>query len=118
MARKRSRIYKAGDKIQVSLNKDLSPEFLEWINKQSDLTNFFLYGVQQLYKETGNIDVATVMPRKIDIDTIQDVPTQILTKEMPEIDEPKDRNNEKEIQSKNEKWENITDDRFSGDLFS
>lgn len=124
MARKRSKVYKAGDKIQVSLNKNLSQKFLDWINMQSDLTNFFLYGIQELYKKTGHIDVIEVMPRKIDIDNIEphvnhqtnqvetsEIKTSVSYQETEnEIQEPQD---EKETS-----WEVLEKTDFDGDLFS
>ncbi|MDM5155152.1 hypothetical protein QUF88_15435 [Bacillus sp. DX1.1] len=59
MRRKR---YKRGDRIKINLNKCVSPELISWINNQSDITKLFLYGVQQLYKQVGDIDVAKVLP--------------------------------------------------------
>ncbi|EEL50507.1 hypothetical protein bcere0022_21480 [Bacillus cereus Rock3-44] len=35
---------------------------ITWINKQSDVTSFFLYGVQQLFKQVGDIDVSKTLP--------------------------------------------------------
>ncbi|MCU5639831.1 hypothetical protein [Bacillus wiedmannii] len=61
MARK---IYKAGDRANVYIKKDISPEMIDFINKQSDLTMFFLYAAQQLHKQIGNTDVAEILPRK------------------------------------------------------
>ncbi|TKH12635.1 hypothetical protein FC697_25130 [Bacillus wiedmannii] len=61
MARK---IYKAGDRANVYIKKDISPEMIDLINKQSDLTMFFLYAAQQLHKQIGNTDVAEILPRK------------------------------------------------------
>jgi len=51
----------------------LTPEFIEWINKQSDLSNFFLYAAQQLYHQTGFVDVSEVMPRKINFELTSEV---------------------------------------------
>lgn len=68
MARNRNKVYQQGDRINIYLSRDLTPEFVDWINKQSDLSNFFLYAVQQLYQQTGFVDVAEVMPRKINYD--------------------------------------------------
>ncbi|MBO1580724.1 MULTISPECIES: hypothetical protein [Bacillus] len=59
MGRKR---YKRGDRIKIHLNKSVSPEMIDWINKQSDVTSFFLYGVQQLFKQVGHIDVSKTLP--------------------------------------------------------
>ncbi|PEU77689.1 hypothetical protein COL26_29070 [Bacillus thuringiensis] len=42
----------------------MSPEMIDFINKQSDLTMFFLYAAQQLHKQIGNTDVAEILPRK------------------------------------------------------
>ncbi|MBK5429677.1 hypothetical protein JFU54_03595 [Bacillus sp. TH19] len=61
MARK---IYKPGDRANVYIKKDISPEMIDFINKQSDLTMFFLYAAQQLHKQIGNTDVAEILPRK------------------------------------------------------
>ncbi|RAN80630.1 hypothetical protein [Bacillus sp. SRB_331] len=61
MARK---IYKAGDRANVYIKKDISPEMIDFINKQSDLTMFFLYAAQQLHKKIGTTDVAEILPRK------------------------------------------------------
>lgn len=68
MARNRKKVYEQGDRINIYLSRDLTPEFIEWINKQSDLSNFFLYAAQQLYQQTGFVDVSEVMPRKINFD--------------------------------------------------
>lgn len=61
MARK---VYKAGDRANVYIKKDISHEMLDFINKQSDLTMFFLYAAQQLHKQIGDTDVAEILPRK------------------------------------------------------
>lgn len=61
MARK---VYKAGDRANVYIKKDISPEMIDFINKQSDLTMFFLYAAQQLHKQIGDTDVAEILPRK------------------------------------------------------
>lgn len=61
MARK---IYKAGDRANVYIKKDISPDMIDFINKQSDLTMFFLYAAQQLHKQIGNVDVAEILSRK------------------------------------------------------
>lgn len=68
MARNRSKTYKQGERINIYLSRDLTPEFIDWINTQSDLSNFFLYAAQQLYRKTGFVDVAEVMPRKINFE--------------------------------------------------
>lgn len=68
MARNRKKVYEQGDRINIYLSRDLTPEFIEWINTQSDLSNFFLYAAQQLYQQTGFIDVSEVMPRKINFE--------------------------------------------------
>ncbi|PEK36418.1 hypothetical protein CN568_08835 [Bacillus pseudomycoides] len=59
MGRKR---YKRGDRVKIHLNKSVSSEMIAWINKQSDVTNFFLYGAQQLFKQVGDIDVSKTLP--------------------------------------------------------
>ncbi|EEM48117.1 hypothetical protein P4G85_22300 [Bacillus cereus] len=61
MARK---VYKAGDRANVYIKKDISEEMIDFINKQSDLTMFFLYAAQQLHKQIGDTDVAEILPRK------------------------------------------------------
>ncbi|WP_459502900.1 hypothetical protein [Bacillus sp. C1] len=58
----RRKKYKCGDRVKIHLNKSVSPEMITWINKQSDITNFFLYGVQQLFKQVGDIDVSKTLP--------------------------------------------------------
>lgn len=59
MGRKR---YKRGDQVKIHLNKSVSSEMIAWINKQSDVTKFFLYGAQQLFKQVGDIDVSKTLP--------------------------------------------------------
>ena len=84
MAKARKKNYDFGDRIQVYLSKDLTPEFLEWINKQSDLSGFFLYAAQQLYGKTGFIDVVKILPRYIDFDiTAKSTPENKNTIEPP-----------------------------------
>lgn len=72
MSRNREKVYKQGERINIYLSRDVTPEFVEWINMQSDLSNFFLYGAQQLYEKTGFIDVSEVMPRKINFELSSD----------------------------------------------
>ncbi|KEK22787.1 hypothetical protein [Bacillus gaemokensis] len=59
MRRKR---YKRGDRVKININKSVSPEMLAWLNKQSNVTNFFLYAAQQLFKQVGDIDVEKTLP--------------------------------------------------------
>lgn len=69
--------------------------------------------MQQLYQKTGNVDVATIMPRKIDIETIHD--TQIMQQH-------KQENISQEEQSQNSNvpkpWGSISNNKFEGDPFS
>ncbi|WP_028401062.1 hypothetical protein [Ectobacillus panaciterrae] len=62
----RRKEYKAGDRINVYIKRNVSPEMIDWINEQSDITTFFLYAAQQLYEKTGNVDIAEILPRKYD----------------------------------------------------
>lgn len=68
MARNRNKDYSQGDRINIYLSRDVPPEFINWINKQSDLSSFFLYAAQKLYEQTGYVDVSEIMPRKINFD--------------------------------------------------
>lgn len=77
MARNRNKVYQQGDRINIYLSRDLTPEFIEWLNKQSDLSNFFLYAAQQLYQQTGFVDVSEVMPRKINFDLSSAQPSSL-----------------------------------------
>lgn len=65
MAKRQNKTYEAGDRLQVYLANSLSDEFLDWINQQSDKSGFFLYAAAKLYEETGPIDVAEQIPRKL-----------------------------------------------------
>lgn len=80
--------YQQGEKVQVYLNKSITPDFLEWINKQSDLSNFFLYAAQQLYEKTGFIDVSDIMPRKINFDIVTNTATTSIADTEPKIVQP------------------------------
>lgn len=95
MARNRNKVYQQGDRINIYLSRDLTPEFIEWLNKQSDLSNFFLYAAQQLYQQTGFVDVSEVMPRKINFDLSSAQPSFVqppTPKPAPEpISEPVDK---------------------------
>ncbi|OMP66315.1 hypothetical protein BTO28_12665 [Domibacillus epiphyticus] len=73
----RNMVYQQGDRINICLSRDLTPEFIEWLNKQSDLSNFFLYAAQQLYQQTGFVYVSAVMPRKINFDLSSAQPSSL-----------------------------------------
>lgn len=60
--------YKHGERISLYVGRDVSEEFLDWMNMQSNLTAFFYYAALQLYKQTGKIDVSTVMPARLNYD--------------------------------------------------
>lgn len=68
MTKRLGKKYKHGERISLYVSKDVSNEFLDWLNMQSNLTAFFYYSALKLYKETGKIDVATVMPAKLNYD--------------------------------------------------
>ncbi|ALA55240.1 hypothetical protein CAY60_020740 [Shouchella clausii] len=110
MAR-RKKEYKQGDRINIYLSRDLTPEFIEWINKQSDLSNFFLYAVQQLYSKTGYVDVAEVMPRKINFDlSATDLPVLEESNKVLKETETKEGQSEPVKEDKQTKaWSDIED---------
>lgn len=123
MARNRNKVYQQGDRINIYLSRDLTPEFVEWINKQSDLSNFFLYAAQQLYQQTGFIDVSEVMPRKINFEISS---TDIVTSPIREqaiINQPESITKDEETipvakneSKEQESWagtENLDDDPFA-----
>lgn len=118
MARNRNKVYQQGDRINIYLSRDLTPEFIEWINKQSDLSNFFLYAAQQLYQKTGFTDVSEVMPRKInfDIPSANEVQQSIVTEEVKKenTSEPLEAL-ETNKDEKEEHWVNLSnlDDPFA-----
>lgn len=123
MARNRNKVYQQGDRINIYLSRDLTPEFVEWINKQSDLSNFFLYAAQQLYQQTGFIDVSEVMPRKInfEISSTDKVTLPIREQAIIEQHESTTKDEETTPVAKNESkeqesWagtENLDDDPFA-----
>ncbi|MEK5109794.1 hypothetical protein MHI57_24320 [Cytobacillus sp. FSL K6-0129] len=120
MARTRNKVYKQGDRINIYLSRDITPEFVEWINKQSDLSNFFLYAAQQLYNQTGFVDVAEVMPRKINFDLSstngkqpiyqpeiqkeEQPEKEVITKETTKTIEPREKE-----ESSNSAWSSLDD---------
>ena len=123
MARNRNKVYQQGDRINIYLSRDLTPEFVEWINKQSDLSNFFLYAAQQLYQQTGYIDVSEVMPRKINFElSATDIVTlpskeQIIIEQTQSITKDEESIPVVKYESKEpESWagtENLDDDPFA-----
>lgn len=88
MARTRSKKkYQKGERINIYLNRDLGQDMIDWINQQSDLSNFFLFAAQQLYKQTGAIDTIDIIPRRLTLETarskeenIDTTPKQDVTK--------------------------------------
>ena len=122
MARTRNKTYKQGDRINLYLSQNLPDDFMEWINNQSDLSNFFLYAAQQLYKQTGNIDVAEVMPRKLRFNLEEDpYPNYSGTEDIgPNLDKHGSHPNQSsskntdtvDIREENEPkaWENLDED--------
>ncbi|MGM0867386.1 MAG: hypothetical protein ACQEWF_22210 [Bacillota bacterium] len=111
MARSRNKIYQQGDRINIYLSRDLTPEFVEWINKQSDLSNFFLYAAQQLYQQTGFVDVSEVMPRKINFDlSSTDTPHSPIEKTKKELSNKKiPEEMTEEEKGKDSVWSSIED---------
>ena len=115
MARNRNKVYKQGDRINIYLSRDLTPEFVDWINKQSDLSNFFLYAAQQLYEKTGFVDVSEVMPRKINFDlpgieALSDTSTKIQKEEIQSREEmDKEEIDESEEKKETDTWASLDD---------
>lgn len=64
MSQKRNKIHKPGERLSVYLNKELPDHFFEWIAKQDDVSAFVIYALEQLYNETGNKNVANMLPRR------------------------------------------------------
>lgn len=123
MARNRNKVYQQGDRINIYLSRDLTPEFVEWINKQSDLSNFFLYAAQQLYQQTGFIDVSEVMPRKINFEISSTDKVTLPIREQAIIEQPESTTKDEETipvakneSKQQESWagtENLDDDPFA-----
>ena len=123
MARNRNKVYQQGDRINIYLSRDLTPEFVEWINKQSDLSNFFLYAAQQLYQQTGFIDVSEVMPRKINFELSSTDKVTLPIREQAIIEQPESTTKDEETipvakneSKEQESWagtENLDDDPFA-----
>jgi hypothetical protein len=123
MARNRNKVYQQGDRINIYLSRDLTPEFVEWINKQSDLSNFFLYAAQQLYQQTGFIDVSEVMPRKINFEISSTDKVTLPIREQAIIEQPESTTKDEETipvakneSKEQESWagtENLDDDPFA-----
>lgn len=119
MARNRSKVYKQGERINIYLSRDVTPEFVEWINKQSDLSNFFLYAAQQLYQQTGFVDVSEVMPRKINFEltsedrTAKMLSSQEQTKSVIEepANNPEPANVEQTIEEPGEETEEVKEEQ-------
>ncbi|MFG6120914.1 hypothetical protein [Thalassobacillus sp. B23F22_16] len=120
MARTRNKEYKQGDRINLYLSQNLPDDFIEWINSQSDLSNFFLFAAQQLYKQTGNIDVAEVMPRKLRFNLEENPSSRKLSKENlgPNLNKSEINTNEPYLndsstadnKEKSEAWESLDED--------
>lgn len=121
VARNRNKVYKQGDRINIYLSRDLTPEFVEWINKQSDLSNFFLYAAQQLYQQTGFVDVSEVMPRKINFEFSSPGNTTLPPQQQVQIEQPiknveETISVEKNTSEEQTAWsgtENLDDDPFA-----
>ncbi|MGF0224065.1 hypothetical protein P5495_021875 [Bacillus velezensis] len=63
MGRRRKNQYEHGDRCQVNLSQNVDQSLLDWINKQSEISGFFLLAAQALYEKIGNIDSLTHLPR-------------------------------------------------------
>ncbi|MGG1571636.1 hypothetical protein [Fictibacillus sp. NRS-1165] len=59
----RERILTHGSRVPFYLKKSLPHEFLDWINQQSEITDFVLYAIEELYKKTGPIDIGSILPK-------------------------------------------------------
>lgn len=130
MARNRKKDYAQGDRINIYLSRDVPSEFIDWINKQSDLSNFFLFAAQKLYEQTGFVDVSEIMPRKINFNlSRQDEPpapktyteeqkTLINYQEKPEIQMPPmtikqedhEKSHKENTEETKEAWSSLSDD--------
>ena len=64
--KRRNKVYDYGDRLNIYLSRNITPELLEMINKQSDISSFFLLAAQVLQREVGNIDVATIIRHNLD----------------------------------------------------
>ncbi|OHR74071.1 hypothetical protein [Bacillus sp. UMB0893] len=131
MARNRNKDYSQGDRINIYLSRDVPPEFIEWINKQSDLSSFFLFAAQKLYQQTGFIDVSEIMPRKINFDLSSVDKSPVLAPKTEEIIHQPEQSvdlslnkdeslsegiDETEEEKKQESWANL--DKFDDDPFA
>ncbi|MCM3191391.1 hypothetical protein M3596_22015 [Bacillus subtilis] len=63
MGRRRKNQYEHGDRCQVNLSQNVDQSLINWINKQSEISGFFLLAAQALYEKIGNVDSLTHLPR-------------------------------------------------------
>lgn len=102
--------YKHGERISLYVGRDVSEEFLDWMNMQSNLTGFFYYAALQLYKQTGKIDVATVMPARLNYDlSSMDQQRQQSTPIPTPINKPKEENSKEDPEQGKNTWAGLDD---------
>ncbi|MBO0588211.1 hypothetical protein [Sporosarcina sp. E16_8] len=82
MSKKRDKIHKPGERLSVYLNKELPDHFFDWIAKQDDVSAFVIYALEQLYSETGNKNVANMLPRRFHF---EDTKTSIQQRELVKV---------------------------------
>ncbi|KIU09882.1 hypothetical protein SC09_contig10orf00068 [Bacillus subtilis] len=63
MGRRRKNQYEHGDRCQVFLSQNVDQSLINWINKQSEMSGFFLLAAQALYEKIGNVDSLAHLPR-------------------------------------------------------
>lgn len=88
MSRKK---YKHGDRVNFYISKKTPDKLLDFINNQSDLTIFVLLAIQELYKETGNVDLSNYIPRNFTFNLDEpsnDIPKNTLIQKQPLIQKP------------------------------
>ena len=76
MARKRTKKLENGDSAHLYISQQVPAELLDYLNKQSDLSNFFMYAAVKLYEQTGNVDVANFMPRRFTLSDTHPIQVQ------------------------------------------
>ena len=113
----RRKEYKAGDRVNIYIKRNVSQDMVDWINEQSDITTFFLYAAQQLYEKTGNVDVAEILPRKYDFSLDSAItpalqPVGTLVRTQPQAQPSKNLGNERDHERQledNNSWSGIDD---------
>ena len=85
---KNDKAYKHGSRLGVHITKLVDEDFLEFLNKQTNISGVALLGLLELYRTYGEVDLIELVPRRFSLNSARPIPLEqrhLMPQQQPQV---------------------------------